>query len=98
MLWTHVDELSGDSMSDGVFAGHNNASSIIVTVLNDAAFRVVRSVIGNPVQMLKKLDAWYDSKTTSSNIRRMVKLLSLKYRSVRFDISKHIDKMAAFLE
>ena len=86
-------------MTDDVFAGHKKtASGLIVTALNDAALRVVRSVIGEPVKMFQKLDARYDSKTTSSKISRMVELVSLKYRSVRSDISKHIDKMAALLE
>ena len=95
--------LTSDGPPEGVltdqFEQHKKtASGIIVTALNDSALRVVRSVIGKPNQMLEKLNARFDSRTTSSKITRMVELVSLRYRGVRSDISKHIDKMASLLE
>ena len=95
--------LTSDGPPEGVltdqFEQHKKtASGIIVTALNDSALRVVRSVIGKPNQMLEKLNARFDSRTTSSKITRMVELVSLRYRGVRSDISKHIDKMDAIVE
>ena len=74
------------------------ASGIIVKALGDHALRVVRTVKGKPVEMLEKLDGRYDSKTTASKISKMVELVSLRYTSPRFDITKHIEKMAAIVE
>ena len=74
------------------------ASGIIVEALGDHALRVVRTVKGKPVEMLEKLDGRYDSKTTASKISKMFELVSLRYTSPRFDITKHIDKMAAIVE
>lgn len=86
------------SISDAYHAVHRKtAIGIIVCPVNDAALRVVRSVIGKPVEMLQKLDARYDSKWTSSKISKIVDLLSLEFVTVRSDVSKHIYKMAVLL-
>ena len=44
------------------------ASGIIVNALGDQALRVVKAHKGDPFEMLEKLDARYDSKTTASKI------------------------------
>ena len=74
------------------------ASNIIVSALGDHALRVVRSVIGDPVQMMAKLDDRYDSKTIATRISKMSELVSLKYTSLRDDVGKHIDKLAGIIE
>jgi len=42
------------------------ASGIIVTACGDHALRVVKTIKGKPVEMMERLDARYDSKTTAS--------------------------------
>lgn len=74
------------------------ASGIIVAALSDPALRVVRSVIGNPVDMLEKLDARYDSRSTATKISKISELVSVRYTNVKHDITKHIDRMAALQE
>lgn len=74
------------------------AWGIIVSSLNDTDLRVVPNVIGKTVEMLTNLDARNDSKSTSSKMSEMVELVSLKYITVRLDLSMHIDKMAALIE
>lgn len=66
--------------------------------LGHHALRVVRTVIGNPKQMMSKLDVRYDSKTISSRISKMSELVSVRYSTVKDDIDKHIDKMAGIIE
>ena len=44
------------------------ASVIIVNTLDDHALRVLKAQKGDSVEMLEKLDARYDSKTTASKI------------------------------
>ena len=73
-------------------------SGILVVASGDSALRVVRSVKGNPIEMLEKLDDRYDSKTTASKISKMVELVSLRYSSLRSDITKHVDRMASINE
>lgn len=74
------------------------ASSIKIAALSDTALRIVQMVKGDPVQMLEKLDARYASKTAASKITKMTDLITMKYTSLRSDISKHIDKMASTIE
>lgn len=74
------------------------ASGIIVAACGDHALRVVKTVRGNPVEMMEKLDARYDSKTTASKISKMVELVSIRYTNPKQDIAKHIDRMAALFE
>lgn len=74
------------------------ASNIIVSALGDHALRVVRTVIGNPKEMMEKLDARYDSKTIASRISKMSELVSIRYNSIREDMDKHIDKLAGIIE
>ena len=66
--------------------------------LGDHALCVVRSVIGQPSEMMTKLDARYDSKSISSRISKMCELVSLRYGSLLNDIDKHIDKMTGLIE
>ena len=73
-------------------------SGIIVAALGDSALRLVKSVRGKPVEMLEKLDARYDSKTTASKISKMVDLVSIRYTNPRTDITKHIDRMGSIVE
>lgn len=74
------------------------ASNIIVSALSDHALRVVRSVIGNPLKMMAKLNDRYDSKTIASRISTMSELVSIKYTSLGDDIDKHIDKVEGLIE
>ena len=67
------------------------ASNIIISALGDHALRVVRTVIDDPYQMMKKLDARYDSKSTATRISKIVELMSTKFTSVDDDIGKNID-------
>lgn len=74
------------------------ASNIIISALGDHALRVVRTVIGDPCEMMKKLDDRYDSKTTATRITKIVELMSNKFVSVDDDIARHIDRLAGLLE
>ena len=74
------------------------ASNIIVVALGDHALRVVRSVIGDPKQMMVKLNERYDSQTVASRISKMSELVSIRYTSLKEDIDKHIDRMAGLIE
>lgn len=73
------------------------ASGIIVSALSDPALRVVRSVIGDPVGMMK-MDARFDSWPTPTKISKISELVSVRYKDVKSDIAKHIDRMAALFE
>ena len=73
-------------------------SGIIVAALGDSALRLVKSVRGKPTEMLEKLDARFDSKTTASKITKMVDLVSIRYTNPRSDITKHIDRMGSIVE
>lgn len=75
-----------------------HASNIIVSTLNDQALRVVRSEIGQPLDMLTKLDIRYDSKSTATRIFKMSELVSMRYVSLRSDMSTHVYKMAGLIE
>lgn len=77
---------------------NQQASNIIVSALGDHALRVVRTIVGRPYEMMQKLDARYDSKSTASKISKMVELVSVRYTSVRDDMSKHIDRLAGLVE
>ena len=69
-----------------------------MSALGGHALRVVRAVIGQPFEMLEKLDARYDSRTTALKISNMSELVSVRYSSLKEDMSKHIDSVAALLE
>lgn len=58
----------------------------------------MRTVIGNPKQMVSKLDSRYDSKTVPSRISKMSEVVSVRYSTVNDDIEKHIYKMAGLIE
>lgn len=73
------------------------ASNIIVNALRDLALRIVRAITGNPKDMLIKLDARYDSKSTASKISRMSELVSDRYKSLREDVAKHIDRLSGII-
>ena len=63
------------------------ASGIIVKALGDHALRVVKAHKCDPVEILEKLDARYESKTTESKISQMVDLVSIRYTNPRNDIT-----------
>ena len=48
--------------------------------------------------MLAKLDARYASKTAASKITKMTDLITMSYMSLKSDITKHIELMAATVE
>lgn len=96
-----VEEPERDTAESDIatFKAHQmQASNIMVGALSDHPLRVVRTVIGKPYQMLAKLDARYDSKSTSSKISKMSDLVSMRYSTLKEDISKHIDRMRATTE
>lgn len=56
----------------------------------DLGSRVFGSVIESSKIILVKLDAWYDSKFTTSKISGTSELTSVHYTSLSDDVSKHI--------
>lgn len=60
--------------------------------------RVVLPEVGHPYQMLKRLDERYDSWSTSTKIAKMTEFISLRYPSMRRDISFHIDQMSELID
>lgn len=72
--------------------------SIIVIALSDFSLRVVRAHTGDSVKIMEKLDATFDSRSTATKISKITALVSGGYSSVKIDIKKHIDLMAAILE
>ena len=74
------------------------ASAIIVTALGDRPLRVVRNVIGDPAQMMTKLDERYNSKSIAAKISKMAELVSAHYTDRQEDISAHIDRMAGLVD
>ena len=50
---------------------------IIFSALSVTTLRVVRYVIGKSIEILKTVDALYESKTTASNITKIVDLVSI---------------------
>lgn len=74
------------------------ASNVIVAALSDKALRVVRSSIGKPFEMLRKLDERYDSKSAAARISKMTELITMRYDSINKNMGTHIDQMAAVLE
>lgn len=83
---------------DSAIANRRHASNIIVNTLSDQALRVVRGVIGNPSDMMEKLDSRYDSKTTASRIAKMSELVGTRFTNLNADMSAHVDKMAGLIE
>ena len=74
------------------------ASGVIVRALSDTPLRIVQFVRDSPVEMLGKMNARYASETAASNITMMTKFVTIYYTSLKSDISKHIDMMAATVE
>ena len=74
------------------------ASNIVVAALSDKALRVVRSCIGQPNEMLRRLDERYDSKSAATCVTKMTELINLRYDSIKKSMGTHIDQMAATLE
>lgn len=95
----HEQKPDSAKESDEIFhSNQKKACGIIVSALSNEALRVVRSDIGNPCVMLRKLGERYDSKTAASRIAKMTELISLRYTSSKQDMGKHIDKMRGILE
>lgn len=103
------DVLSTDATSETSAAGDDpggrniearreKASAVIVTALGDKALTVVRNVVGDPVQMLAKLDERYNSKTIAAKISKMAELVSLQYADRKKDIGTHIDQVAGLVD
>lgn len=86
-----------DVTTDDHDAKRRKACAIIIRALSDSALRVVREVIDDPVQMMTKLDARYDNKSTAAKISKMAELVSVKYSNPAKDIRKHIDKLAGLV-
>lgn len=90
--------ISDDTSVENFEKQQKDESSSIVTALNNDALIVVRSLISEPVEIIKKLHARFNSHTTASEISKMSELFPLHYRKVHADMPKHIEKMAELLE
>lgn len=84
-----------DGDRDKFESQQKQVSIIILSAPGDHALHVVATFVGFPEEMMKKLDARYDSKSTSSKISMMVEHISVRYTNPRADITKHIDRLAA---
>ena len=73
-------------------------SGIIVSALSDSTLRVVRSVICDPAEIMKKSDGRFESRSTASNISKLTEFVSARFVNIKSDITKHIDRMAYILE
>lgn len=74
------------------------ASNLTVHSPANLVLHVVLPDVGHPYQMLKRLDERYDSKPASTKIEKMTELVSIRYLSMRRDISLHIDQMSAIID
>lgn len=74
------------------------ASNLIVSTLSDQGFRVVRSVIEEPVKMLAKLDRRYNSRSTESKIGKMSELVSTRSAGVSESVPNHVEKMKGLVK
>ena len=72
-------------------------SGIIINVLDDHSLRVVKFVKRKPFNMLKKMDARYESKTIASNISKMVEFVSVRNTPPRNDIANTSNVWLPFL-
>lgn len=96
-----LDYVFGDIVLEDqvTFTGRKRqANKIIMNALMDPAFRVRSSIFGNPKEMLVKLDARYHVKFTASKISRMSELVSVWYKSLCDDGSRHIDVLLGIIE
>ena len=64
----------------------------------DSLFTINSTAIRDPNIIMGKLDIRFDSKTIASRISTISKLVYIRYLSVKEDISKHIDCLAAIIE
>lgn len=74
------------------------AGNSVVNALSDHVFRVLRTVIGIPKNMLVNLDDGYESKSIASRISQMPKLISVQHTSLREDVNKHTDLLSGSFE
>lgn len=81
------------SDSNTFVTGKNQASA-----LGDHSLRIVRTVVGKLLEMLEKLDARYDLKSTASKITKMIELVLVRYTNPKVDIPNHMDAMEALHE
>ena len=72
-----------DSTLKGNFVtNQKKASNMIVAALSDKALWVVRFCIGQPYEMLIRLDERYDSKSAATRVAKMTKLINLRYDNI----------------
>ena len=92
------DKTDGSRPTDEAFNKRcSQVSDLIVSALSDDAMRIVMDVIGDPKTMISKLDDRYRSKSTASKISKITELVSIRYKNVRKDIAKHVDKMSGIV-
>lgn len=70
----------------------------MIYALSDTVLSIFQVFKGDPLQMLKKLDTRYASKTSASKITKISGLITLNYTSLRSDIPNHIDQMVSTIE
>ena len=93
------EPIEGDSPPDAEYKKRmNTARDIIVSALGDDALRVVQTVVGKPKEMVERLDARYRSTSTAAKISKITELVSERYKTVRQDMAKHVDRMAGIIE
>lgn len=73
-------------------------SNIIFNCITNDPPRIVCMDTDNPFHMMRKLEQRYDSHSSTSLISKMTALVSVKYKSVKVDLGKHVDKMATLME
>ena len=74
------------------------ASGMIVSAIIDSTLLVVCSVMGDPAEMLSKLDARFESLSTPTNIKNITEFVSTRFGNIDSYITKNIDGMASILE
>lgn len=74
------------------------AKNIIYGSLSHQALHIVCTVLGNPTQILEKLDRHYDSKTIASNNARMSDVVSIRCSSLRDNKTKHVYPMTSLTD
>lgn len=73
------------------------ACNIIIADLGEKAIRAVSDVIKNLFVMKDNLDSRYNSKSMATRIAKFLELSSIKYASIKDDMSRHIDRLTGLI-
>lgn len=72
----YIDESSESTTKSSTEDHKRQASNILVVALSDQSIWVVQIYIGNPKDIMEKLDTRYDSKSTASKIEKVSEIAS----------------------